>query len=466
MSIDTESSESIERAGDVDPSSGWWAWPLIILSVFSIGWSVNLIPADSVSSSESSSEAPVDSSDLALLKIQSQVIVATAGLDPGSAESAFKELKIQASGTRAIVAIALLEQFVSLAGPDAKVELESLELESSDELVILARKAVAVGITEDERIRLRETMGWFSDLAPSAGMIESPLADQIRTKAGTVMTVLFLVFALSLMGMVAGGILLLTLHRNQRLTGQAYRFRKNDSPRGVMLECFALYLGIMAGCEMAAIWIHPGMGIVGYVMAVVVPLVWPRLRGVGWIPFSAALGWHRGQGWLKEIGAGLVGYLGVMSIASIGISLTWLLSIIVGIVAGAGEGVADTEAAFDGTMGPEAHPMVGWIYTGDLRARVLCLVLAAGFAPLTEETFFRGGLHRYLRGRLSFIPSAIFTGVIFAALHPQGWLAIPALASIGFGFSLLREWRDSLIAPMVAHALNNTALVLVLCLVL
>ena len=52
--------------------------------------------------------------------------------------------------------------------------------------------------------------------------------------------------------------------------------------------------------------------------------------------------------------------------------------------------------------------------------------------------------------------------MIFAALHPQGVFAIPALAGIGIGFSLLREWRDSLIAPMVAHAINNGALVLML----
>jgi membrane protease YdiL (CAAX protease family) len=56
--------------------------------------------------------------------------------------------------------------------------------------------------------------------------------------------------------------------------------------------------------------------------------------------------------------------------------------------------------------------------------------------------------------------------LIFAALHPQGFLAIPALASIGMGFSLLREWRDSLIAPMVAHAINNGILVGMLWLIL
>jgi membrane protease YdiL (CAAX protease family) len=103
--------------------------------------------------------------------------------------------------------------------------------------------------------------------------------------------------------------------------------------------------------------------------------------------------------------------------------------------------------------------VVGWIYEGDLWVRLACFGLAAGFAPLFEELFFRGALQRYFRGRLQFLASALLTGLIFAALHPQGVFAIPALAGIGVGFSLLREWRDSLIAPMTAHAINNGCLV-------
>ena len=98
--------------------------------------------------------------------------------------------------------------------------------------------------------------------------------------------------------------------------------------------------------------------------------------------------------------------------------------------------------------------------------KLFCLLLAAVLAPLLEETLFRGALHRYLRGRLGFFLSALITGVIFAGLHPQGWLAIPALGSIGIGFSLLREWRDSLIAPTVAHAINNGLLITVVWLAL
>ncbi|MGN6728054.1 MAG: CPBP family glutamic-type intramembrane protease [Tepidisphaeraceae bacterium] len=56
--------------------------------------------------------------------------------------------------------------------------------------------------------------------------------------------------------------------------------------------------------------------------------------------------------------------------------------------------------------------------------------------------------------------------MIFASIHPQGWAAIPALASIGLVLALIRQWRGSLVPSMVAHALHNGALLGVVLLVL
>ena len=51
--------------------------------------------------------------------------------------------------------------------------------------------------------------------------------------------------------------------------------------------------------------------------------------------------------------------------------------------------------------------------------------------------------------------SVLITAFIFAAIHPQGWVAIPALMSLAFAFALVREWRGSLLASMVMHGVNN-----------
>jgi len=40
-------------------------------------------------------------------------------------------------------------------------------------------------------------------------------------------------------------------------------------------------------------------------------------------------------------------------------------------------------------------------------------------------------------------------------IHPQGFIAVPALMALAYGFTILREWRGSIIPCMVAHGLNN-----------
>jgi membrane protease YdiL (CAAX protease family) len=51
--------------------------------------------------------------------------------------------------------------------------------------------------------------------------------------------------------------------------------------------------------------------------------------------------------------------------------------------------------------------------------------------------------------------SGLISSLIFAAVHPQGWTAIPVLGAIGFVLASIREWRGTFIASATAHALNN-----------
>jgi membrane protease YdiL (CAAX protease family) len=81
--------------------------------------------------------------------------------------------------------------------------------------------------------------------------------------------------------------------------------------------------------------------------------------------------------------------------------------------------------------------------------------LSCVFAPFMEETMFRGLLFHHLRRRWSWAVSAVLVSAIFALLHPQGWVAVPALGAIAMVLAALREWRGSLVAPMAAHAFSN-----------
>ena len=86
-------------------------------------------------------------------------------------------------------------------------------------------------------------------------------------------------------------------------------------------------------------------------------------------------------------------------------------------------------------------------------------MLAAVAVPLIEETMFRGLLYRGLRQWMPMLVSGLLMGTAFALVHPQMFAVLPILAALGLGFGLLREWRDSLIAPMVAHGLHNGILI-------
>ncbi|MEM9016832.1 MAG: type II CAAX endopeptidase family protein, partial [Verrucomicrobiota bacterium] len=410
----------------VEKRAGWWAWPAILLSVFFIGWSVNLFQPRVESEYEEKTGESAKSDDLALMKIQSQVVIAAAAFDRKQADDTLEELEGYVSGDRMRAAFVLLQSFVGDEEIKGTEVVDSFSDSASPALRRLMEKAIVEGLDDSEREELRRELGWFAELAPASDGGEPPESSAIRTKAALVLVLGVFLFMGAITGVVGGGVLLVLLLRKKRNDPGIIRFRSGDSPRGVMLECFAIYLGTMAMGEVGGILLHPGISIASYGLAVVFPFLWPLLRGVRWSDFIRSLGMHRGAGWGREIGAGFVGYLGVMAIASIGIFITLALSFTVGAVEMMAAG--DGEAAGARPPGPETHPIVGWIYEGGMRERILCFLLAAGFAPIFEELFFRGALHRYLRGRFRFVASALLTGLIFAALHPQGWMGIPALA--------------------------------------
>jgi membrane protease YdiL (CAAX protease family) len=82
-------------------------------------------------------------------------------------------------------------------------------------------------------------------------------------------------------------------------------------------------------------------------------------------------------------------------------------------------------------------------------------LLACVWAPVVEETMFRGALFHHVRRRWNWVISAALVSLIFAAIHPQGWAAIPALGALALIFAAIREWRGSIVAPMTGHFIQN-----------
>jgi membrane protease YdiL (CAAX protease family) len=169
------------------------------------------------------------------------------------------------------------------------------------------------------------------------------------------------------------------------------------------------------------------------------------------------IGWTRGRargGVWTEILCAPLGYAMTLPLLAVGVLLTFFLLLIDTALAGPTPPLAPA--------GGPAHPIIVELAGGNLLLIAQILLIGSVAAPIVEETMFRGVLYRHLRDAsastgfiLSVLISTIVNSFVFAIIHPQGWVAIPALMSLAIGFTLAREWRGSLIAAMVMHSLNN-----------
>lgn len=90
---------------------------------------------------------------------------------------------------------------------------------------------------------------------------------------------------------------------------------------------------------------------------------------------------------------------------------------------------------------------------------LLLLVLIAGFAPLTEELFFRGMIYSWMRQHWGRIVAIVGSALIFSVMHFIP-IIMPALFFIGLILGILREWSKSLVPCFVLHMMQNTVVVL------
>jgi membrane protease YdiL (CAAX protease family) len=305
--------------------------------------------------------------------------------------------------------------------------------------------------------RLADRYDWFGRLALTRGE-KGPERDELLADARRVQITVYAFNGL-LVGALIVGVGLFIAAITLRLMGRLRPSYAAPAAGGsAYLEMFAVflagYLVVSVAIESLAPAIGPWHHLLRWVMLAVV--AWPLVRGAPWRQARFALGWHTGRGALREIALGIVGYIACLPIVGIGLACTLALMGIWGVITGPG----DEEGA------APSHPI------GDMLAQAgpveIAMLLMVGvlWAPVVEETVFRGAFYHHLRGRLGAIGAGLATGFVFAAIHPQGIFAIPVLTSVGFVFCLLREWRGTLLAPIAAHALNNGVILTVMLLVM
>jgi membrane protease YdiL (CAAX protease family) len=98
---------------------------------------------------------------------------------------------------------------------------------------------------------------------------------------------------------------------------------------------------------------------------------------------------------------------------------------------------------------------------------VLFLVAAAVVAPFVEELFFRGFLFGVYRRRQPLWLAYLVSSLLFAVLHLNNRMSVTEGIALSIGIFLLAlilaavyRYTDSLYPGMLAHAVNNTAAIL------
>jgi membrane protease YdiL (CAAX protease family) len=414
-----------------------------------------------------------------------------------------------------------------LAGPDeALAQLRDLEqrikkdqvkpTKTEEELMITvgrlyreysSKRFDARSVSPEHRDQLIEELGWLGKLAlaPADGPDKAARSELMEAAKQTVVLLVIIFIAgafLGFSGLVALIVFLCLLFsgrlqhgiqcgtenllrcnlnllfhdrfgRARSLRLASKRLEEPSEHGGIYAETFAVWLLLFIGLGLAAEFLFRGdSNLLGHGLLSLVSLAalfWPIVRGISWEQVRSDIGLRGGKNVFLEALIGLGNY--IMTLPLLGLCVV-LLFIIVLVLHGLQGGGVDPADNFSPQVVP-SHPVVQYIVKGDWWGRVQVFLLACVFAPFLEEIMFRGVLYRHLRELswrwgyfLSVAASATAAGFVFAAVHPQGPIAIPLLMIIAIGLTIPREWRGTLIPGMVTHGVHNGIVMLLATMVL
>ncbi len=327
----------------------------------------------------------------------------------------------------------------------------------------------AASVTDEERDALRKSLGWFGRLAlapangPDAEGRESVLAAARKTAS------FMLGGGFAFLMLLGVGSVIVAIIGFQFLNGRLRtHFRPGSAAGGLYAETFAVWMVLFlllmkgAGSLDVAPYQLPLLG--GAMLLSLAALAWPVWRGLSWRQVRQEIGLTAGYQPRREPFIGIATWVMAVPMLAIGLGLTLLLMRLQHYLPSGDPG---------GSNPTPSHPIVDILGSLGFWGRLQVLVLVSVIAPLVEETLFRGVLYRHLReasiplGRIgSVLCSGTVVSFIFAVIHPQGLVAVPALMGLAYAFTLAREWRGTLVPAMVAHAIQNGTILLALSLLL
>lgn len=122
------------------------------------------------------------------------------------------------------------------------------------------------------------------------------------------------------------------------------------------------------------------------------------------------------------------------------------------------EALAPVEAWMRATEDAAKAVTDSFLSNNNLLQMLGCVLLMGVLTGLSEEALFRGALQGVLASSRNVHFSIWLTAIIFSVLHFQFFGFVPRLL-LGAIFGYLFVWTGSLWVPIIAHALNNSVVV-------
>ncbi len=335
---------------------------------------------------------------------------------------------------------------------DAEASVDHAEALQTDldlvERVLAAGSAADLEAAEQERLRTRHRFFGEIVLAQGVDAADEPRASLVNRATLTAgFAIAFVLVAI--VSVIAGlalaviGLVLLVQGSLRPRFQRAYRLPLRE--RALLVESMAIFLAGFIVVQLLVLALDTALGLdTGPVLvwALLLAAFWPLARGMSWSALRGALGWHVGgrgiAGLPAEVGCGIAGYLAGLPLLVLGVLVALLIITLTG--------------------AEPSHPALEEATETTVVTALQLYLLACVWAPLVEETIFRGSLYASLRPTWHPILAGLLVAFVFAAIHPQGLAFVPALMPLAITFALLREWRGSLVAPIVAHAIHNFAI--------
>ncbi|MFT3683941.1 MAG: CPBP family intramembrane metalloprotease [Phycisphaerales bacterium] len=332
----------------------------------------------------------------------------------------------------------------------------------------------SANLPKTTRERLEQRLGWSGRLALSFDLpSKDPMREEMLSGGGMLLAFLVCVGLGALAAVVAGFVLFTVA---AVLIGKGKLRWRMDKPAlggSLGVEVLTVFLGAFLGLKLVMSLVHAaveagwlgtwlkaqgeqGMVVMTLVAQwIILPLVmlYPAWRGYPRSRVKRALGWHRGRGFLVEMLAGVAGYLACIPVYILAVLIAFGLMML--------EHALRTNLSGGQEPGGPVNP-IGDLLSQSALMAVLLIALATVWAPIVEESVFRGAMFRQLNARMGMVWAALISGTVFAMMHGYSASMFPPLIALGAGFALIRAWRGSLVACVTAHALHNGTVTIVM----